>query len=243
MIGVTDAITGNPAGVPVRVLVVDRQPLFSRGLELLLPAVSDDRVHVCASTDAADGAAVLARRHRPDLALVDLELAPPGGIRAIAAIRRVEPRLPVVAMTAADGDHGLALAFDALQAGARSLLVKAQEPEDLLAPLLAAAEGWAVVPVELLRRLSAGAPRPARLLDRLSAEERRLWALIARGAGTAQIALALHVSERTVKRLTATLLRRLGVATRTEAAALAGRSGLLDGPDPAGDGRLSDRGR
>jgi two-component system, NarL family, nitrate/nitrite response regulator NarL len=219
----------------VRVLVVDQQPLFSRGLELLLPAVSGDRVHVVAHTDAADAAAGLARRHQPDLALVDLGLPAPGGVRAIAAIRRVEPLLPVVAMTVADGGAGdeqarLQLAVDALHAGARSLLVKAQEPEDLLAPLLAAADGWAVLPQSVLDHLTGAAtarsPRPADL----TAAERRLWTFIAEGASTCEIAVALHVSDRTVKRLTATLLRRLGVSSRTEAATLAGRSGLLDKP-------------
>jgi len=220
--------------VPVRVLVVDPQPLFSRGLELLLPAVSDDRVQVCGSTDAAESAAGLARRHQPDLVLVDLGLAPPGGIRAIGAIRRIEPQLPVVAMTTdgADGEEDLDRAVEALQAGARGLLVKSQEPEELLAPLLAAAEGWAVVPPKVLARMAShGCTRSQREL-RLTADERQLWALIARGASTGQIACSLHVSERTVKRLTAALLRRLGVATRTEAATLAGRSGLLD--EPAG---------
>jgi DNA-binding NarL/FixJ family response regulator len=61
---------------------------------------------------------------------------------------------------------------------------------------------------------------------RLTADERRLWRLIAAGAGTVDIALALHVSERTAKRLVAQLLRRLHVSSRVEAAALAGRVGL-----------------
>jgi DNA-binding NarL/FixJ family response regulator len=83
-------------------------------------------------------------------------------VRAIAAIRRVEPRMPVVAMTVGDGEATLAVAVDAVQAGARGLLVKSQEPEDLLAPLLAAADGWAVVPVEVLDRLAAAAHASAR---------------------------------------------------------------------------------
>jgi DNA-binding NarL/FixJ family response regulator len=60
----------------------------------------------------------------------------------------------------------------------------------------------------------------------LSADERRLWRLIAAGTGTVDIATTLHVSERTAKRLVAHLLRRLHVTTRVEAAALAGRVGL-----------------
>jgi two-component system nitrate/nitrite response regulator NarL len=64
--------------------------------------------------------------------------------------------------------------------------------------------------------------------DGLSVEDRRLWRLIASGSSTGEIAVRLHVSERTVKRLTASLLRRRKVASRAEAAALAGRSGVVD---------------
>ncbi|MDN5750457.1 MAG: response regulator transcription factor [Pseudonocardia sp.] len=212
----------------VRIVVVDRQPLFSRGLELLLPAVSEDRVQVVAVTDAADAAAGLARRHAPDLVLVDLGLGPPGGLRAAAAVLRAEPRTAVLAMVAGHTEEDDLLAEEALRVGVAGVLVKAQEPEALLAPLLAAADGWAVVPPRLLNRLASCAGRARRHDGPLAAAQRRLWALIAAGTSTQQIAARLHVSERTVKRLTAALLRRLGVANRTEAAALAGRAGVAE---------------
>jgi DNA-binding NarL/FixJ family response regulator len=66
-----------------------------------------------------------------------------------------------------------------------------------------------------------------RRVPELSPDERRLWQLVARGQSTVEIALSLHVSERTVKRLTASLLQRLRVSSRTEAAALAGSVGLI----------------
>ena len=68
------------------------------------------------------------------------------------------------------------------------------------------------------------------IADRLTADERRLWRLVAEGVSTVEIATTLHVSERTTKRLVAHLLRRLDVTTRVEAAALAGRVGLDKGP-------------
>jgi two-component system, NarL family, nitrate/nitrite response regulator NarL len=208
----------------IRVVVVDQQPLFCRDLEEVLPAVSDDQVRVVASTVQAAFAPVLVRRHIPDVALVDLDLAPPGGLSAIAAMRAVQPRLPVLALIERDGAHQTVV--DALAAGARGVLVKEGGAADLIRPMLAAVDGWAVLRPDVLHRLATGRTECPPLSD----DQRRLWALIACGSSTVQIARAMYVSERTVKRLTAALLRVLGVANRTEAATLAGRAGLLDGP-------------
>jgi two-component system, NarL family, nitrate/nitrite response regulator NarL len=197
----------------VRVLIVDRHPVFRRSLEESLPAVSDGGVRVVAGTDLVATVPVLVRRCQPDVALLDLELAAPGPIAALTAMRRVQPRLPVLAMTRRVTEfHGV---VEVLAAGASGLLLKTRSPAALVPSLLAAA-GAAV----------RSTPQPG---PTLTGKERQLWTLIAGGASTAQIARALHVSDRTVKRFTASLLRTLGVASRTEAAALAGRTGLLDG--------------
>jgi two-component system nitrate/nitrite response regulator NarL len=201
----------------VRVLIVDRQPMFRRGLEEALPAASDGGVRVVAGTDRAASAAMLARRHQPDVALVDLELAAPGPLEALAAMRRVQPRLPVLALARHVPAFPGVLEF--LGAGANGVLLRTRSPAGLV-PSLLAATGAALRP---------SAPRAG---PQLSGNERHLWTLIAGGASTSQIARALHVSDRTVKRLTAGLLSTLGVANRTEAAALAGRAGLLDDPPP-----------
>ncbi|MGW4945963.1 response regulator [Actinoplanes sp. NPDC004185] len=208
----------------IRVIVVDDHPLFVRGLELLLPEVSDGRAEVVAATGDAAAAAGLVRRTVPDLVLVDLHMPPPGGVRAIAAIRRSSPRVRIVAMS---GDEDPAPALEALRAGAEGFLPKASEVADVLQPLLSILDGWAVLPAELLGALlgPGRGSRPAPV--DLDAPERQLLQLIAAGATTTEIALQLHVSERTVKRLTATLLRKLRVSSRTEAAALAGSAGIL----------------
>jgi DNA-binding NarL/FixJ family response regulator len=209
----------------VDVIVVDDHPLFTRGLSLLLPEVSDGRVRVVGTTDDASAAAALVQRERADVAVVDVQMPPPGGSRAIAAIHRVQPQVRVVAMSGlAEADA----AVEALRAGAMGFLPKTADPESLVGPLLAVLDGWSVLPEPLLRRLlDRSAPTEDEgMAALLTADERRLWRLIAAGAGTVEIATTLHVSERTVKRLVAHLLRRLGVATRVEAAALAGRVGL-----------------
>lgn len=212
------------ASPAIRIAVVDDHPLFAQGLELLLPAMSGGRAKIVGATSDASAAVALVRRCVPDLALVDLHMPPPGGVRAIAAIRRAEPRLRVVAMSGTDRTD---LAVEALRAGADGYLPKSSEAEELMPPLLAVLDGWAVLPVELLAAVlypvRTARPAPADL----DAEERRLLRLIAAGQSTADIAIELHVSERTVKRLTASLLRKLRVSSRTEAAALAGTTGLL----------------
>lgn len=211
-----------PTGI--RIAVVDDHPLFVRGLELLLPDVTDGSVIVVGSTGDAASAAGLVRRTVPDLVLVDVHMPPPGGIRAIAAIRRTTPQVRVIAMS---GDENPASAVAALRAGAEGFLPKTVDPKEVLAPLLVVLDGWAILPPDVLAELlgpsRAMRPAPADLDD----AERQLLQLIAAGATTVEIGLQLHVSERTVKRLTAALLRKLRVSSRTEAAALAGQSGIL----------------
>ncbi|MGW4680572.1 response regulator [Micromonospora taraxaci] len=205
----------------MRIVVVDDHPLFVRGLELLLPITTDGRAEVVASTGDAAAAAALVSRCQPDLALVDLHMPPPGGIRAVAAIRRTTPRIRVVAMS---GSTDPTPALEALRAGAEGFLPKTSEPEALLPPLRAVLDGWAVLPAALLHAMLRPTHAPPVDLD---GEERRLLRAIASGRTTVDIADELHVSERTVKRMTAALLRKLRVSNRAEAAAIAGHTGLL----------------
>jgi two-component system, NarL family, nitrate/nitrite response regulator NarL len=209
----------------VDLIVVDDHPLFTRGLALLLPQVSDGSVRVVGTTDDASAAAALAQRTHADVAIVDVQMPPPGGSRAIAAVRRAQPLVRVVAISGLADAHA---ATEALRAGAVGFLPKSADPEALVRPLLSVLDGWSVLPEELLREiLDRTVPASGEgIAGRLTADERRLWRLVAAGAGTVDIALTMHVSERTAKRLVAQLLRRLQVSSRVEAAALAGRVGL-----------------
>ena len=210
----------------VDIVLVDDHPLFNRGLELLLAAAGDD-VRLVASTDDAAMAVDVVRRHRPDVALIDIAMPPPGGHAAIRAVKRAHPAVRVLALSGVtDPQQRLA----ALRAGADGFVPKTSQPDDLLHPVLALAQGYGVVPADMLRKLVSAAERPASsLVDELDDAERKLWLAIARGAGTDAIAGELIVSERTAKRMVAALLRKVGARNRIEAAALAGRSGLLDG--------------
>ena len=208
----------------LRVVLIDDHPLFVQGMELLLPKITDGRAVVVASTGDAAGAAGLVLRTVADLALVDLHMPAPGGIRAIAAIRRTVPRTRIVAMS---GDEHPEPAAEALRAGAEGFLPKSTDAEALLAPMLSILDGWSVLPSWLLGSLLTSGRGARTAPIQLDDAERRLLRLIAAGATTTEIAEELHVSERTVKRLTATLLRTLRVTSRTEAAALAGSAGLI----------------
>jgi DNA-binding NarL/FixJ family response regulator len=206
----------------ISVVLIDDHPLFSRGLELLLNA--SGAVRVVGRAQDATAAVPLVDRAGPDLAVVDLTMPPPGGLEAVRRIKAQFPRVRVLVLSGtADPEE----AVQALRVGAEGFLPKTAEPSELVPPLLAMAGGWSVLPVHLLRRLADGGASSNGLPTDLDEGEKNLLRLLADGLGVDEIAARMFVSERTAKRMTAALLRRLGVENRSQAAALAGRSGLL----------------
>lgn len=213
------------------VVIVDDHALFAQGLALLLEARAGDRFVVAGSTTTGENAVALVGRERADVAIVDLALPPLGGVETI---RRVTAAYPATRVLALSGTDDLDLAAAALRAGATGFLGKSADPEVLVAPLLTVAAGVRVVAPDLLDALLAAADRSGNgVVERLGSRELQLWALLARGLETSEIAKPMLVSERTAKRMIASLLHKLGASNRIEAAALAGRYGLLDGDRPA----------
>lgn len=212
------------------VVVVDDHELFARGLALLLTTNAGDRFEVGGTTTHVEEASALVESCGADLALVDLAMPPLGGA---AAIRQIKRRRPATRVLALSGSDDLELAEQALRAGADGYLTKSADPEVLVAPLLTVAAGFRVLEGELLDVLLTTTRKPPEaLLDTLDSQDLRLWALLARGLETQDIANRMLVSERTAKRMVASLLNRIGAANRVEAAGLAGAYGLLD-HDPA----------
>lgn len=211
---------------PYVVVIVDDHELFAQGLALLLTREWGELFTVGGQTTYVEEAADLVARCDADVAIIDLSMPPLGGV---AAIRHIKARHPKTRILALSGTDDLALAEEALRAGADGFLPKTARPEALAGPLWTVAEGLRVVDGALLDALLHNTRKPpSELLERLGTQDLRLWTLLATGMETGDIARRMLVSERTAKRMVAALLNKLGVSNRIAAAALAGRYRLLD---------------
>lgn len=204
------------------VLVGDHSP-WAPGAQVLEDDVSGRKAVVVARTDDPGKAGVLVRRHHPDVVVVDDRLA---------VVRELSggPARVLVLSHQVDAEAALA----ALRAGADGFLPATVEPVALVPSLLALASGLSVLPAGILAVVAGTQIRRDRgASESLSPDERELWRMVAGGLDLAHISDRLFVSERTAKRMVASLLRRLRVANRVQAAALAGQCGLLDEVPPA----------
>lgn len=219
----------NPCGKPLVVVIIDDHELFAQGLALLLSREWGGCFSIGGQTTQVEEAAELVARCDADVAIVDLSMPPLGGIAAIRHIKSRHPRTRILALS---GTDDIGLAEEALRAGADGFLPKTARPEALAGPLWSIAEGLRVIDGAVLEALLSRSRRRPELLDRLSAQDLKLWALLATGMETTEIAERMLVSERTAKRMVAALLNRLDVTSRIAAAALAGQVGLIgDGAD------------
>lgn len=213
---------------PLVVVIIDDHELFAEGLELLLTRDWGAQFVIGGRTTFVEEASDLVAAHNADLAIVDLSMPPLGGV---AAIRHIKARHPATRILALSGTGDMQLAEDALRAGADGFLSKTLRPEALVGPLQTIASGLRVIDPALLEALLSHTRKPAAgILDALNPAEVKLWQLLSNGAETADIAKRMLVSERTSKRMVASLLHKLGVSNRVAAAALAGSCGLLDMP-------------
>lgn len=217
-----------PGGKQIVVVIVDDHELFAQGLALLLGREWGGLFTVGGQTTRVEEAADLVARCDADVAIVDLSMPPLGGVAAIRHIKSRHPRTRILALS---GTDDVALAEEALRAGADGFLPKTARPEALAGPLWTVAEGVRVLDAAVLDALLSTTRRRPEMLDRLSAQDLKLWGLLATGMETADLADRMLVSERTAKRMVAALLTKLGVTNRVAAAAMAGRYGLLDGPE------------
>jgi DNA-binding NarL/FixJ family response regulator len=215
---------------PVRVLLVDDQPLLRTGFRMVLG--SEPGLDVVG--EAGDGveAVDLARRLLPDVVLMDIRMPRMDGVAATRTI--VAARLPVrvLILTTFDLDDYV---VGALRAGASGFLAKDVPAEDLVTAIMTVAAGEAVVAPRILRRLldrfATTLPdpdaAPPRGLDSLTEREREVLVQVARGLSNAEIARELRVSETTVKTHVGHLLTKLGLRDRVQAVVLAYESGLV----------------
>jgi DNA-binding NarL/FixJ family response regulator len=223
-------MTGETA--PIRVLLVDDQALFRAGIRMLLGSQPDLEF----AGEAADGNAgvLLARSVRPDVVLMDIRMPVMDGIAATGAIiadaerdGRTAPR--IVVLTTFDLDEAAARA---IRGGASGFVLKDAEPEFLLAAIRTVHAGSAVIAPGATRELfqyfseeRAERPQPVAFAS-LTAREREIFVLAARGLSNAEIAASEFLSEATVKTHISRILAKLGLRDRVQMVVYAFEHGL-----------------
>jgi two-component system, NarL family, response regulator LiaR len=207
----------------IRLLIVDDHTVVRQGLRFLCEQEPDIEVVGESATGAV--AVSIARAARPDVVLLDLFLPDRDGISVLAEIRQVSPATRVVILTSSPDDAHL---IAAIRAGASSYLLKTAEIGDVVATVRAAGQGETSLPPAIATRL-LNAMRTGRRgpFDRLTPREIDVLAALANGAPNREIARGLLISEETVKTHVSSILTKLGLADRTQAAIYALRHGLI----------------
>ena len=215
----------------VRVAVVDDQPLIRTGLRTLLDHATD--LELVGEAEDGEQAVELARRHHPDVVLMDIRMPRVDGIEATRRIT-AEPALRgvrVVVLTTFDADDYV---YGAIRAGASGFLLKDAPPEDILDAIRVVARGDALLAPSVTRRLIADLaarpdvdrPAPAEL-GLLTDREREVLALVGRGLSNAEIGEQLYVSQATAKTHVSHVMTKLYARDRAQLVVIAYESGLI----------------
>ena len=201
----------------ISVLIVDDHPVVRRGLRVLLEVAGGFEV----AGEAGDGdtALALAAEHTPDVILLDLKLPGVDGIAVLAALKARDSAARVLVLTSATEP---ALASLALRSGAAGLLYKDVDPDALVRAIRSVHDGHLLLAAEAAETLVRPANQGAGL-DALTSREREVLAELTRGRSNREVARALGISEKTVKAHVSSVLAKLGVQDRTQAALLAVR--------------------
>jgi DNA-binding NarL/FixJ family response regulator len=205
----------------ISIVVADDHWLVRLGLSNLFANLRHFAL-VAEATTAAEAIAV-ARTHAPDVVIMDVRLPDASGIEACRQIRSENPNTRVIMLTSF-GDEDAVIA--AILAGASGYLLKQSDPERLIAAVETAAAGGSLLDPavsDTVVHWMRGAASTAQSGDRLSEQERKILPLIAEGKTNRQIAAQLYLSEHTVKTYVSSLLKKLQLARRAEAAAYIAR--------------------
>lgn len=198
----------------IRIIIIDDHAVVRQGLRFLLAQQSDMQI-VGEAKDGLQGTTLVAT-HQPDVVLLDLLMPKMDGLAAIHEIKRISRSTQIIVLTSYYEDEQI---FQAIKAGALSYLLKDSEPEELVRAVRAATRGEGmlhpIVAARVLREMRQRAPLP---LQELTARELEVLTCIARGLSNAEIAATLSIGEGTVKTHVSSILSKLHLADRTQAA-------------------------
>jgi two-component system response regulator DevR len=204
---------------PIRVFLLDDHEVVRRGLKDLLEADGD--IVVVGESGLAQEAARRIPALRPDVAVLDGRLPDGSGIDVCREVRSAHPEIAALILTSYDDDEAL---FSAIMAGAAGYVLKQIRGNDLVDAVRRVAAGQSLldpaVTARVLDRLRAG-PEEDKALAPLTDQERRILELIGEGMTNRQIAERMFLAEKTVKNYVSSLLGKLGMERRTQAAVFA----------------------
>jgi len=222
---------------PVNILLVDDHTLFRKGLTELLEG--RDAIRVIAATGDPEEALAIAREQSPDVAIVDLNMPPHGGLSLLRRLREQGWQGASIVLTVSDAEDDMA---NALASGARGYLLKDMEPDDLVDAVRRALRGETVVAPAMTLKLidllhpKRGAAVREDLLAELTPREREILQHLAQGMTNKAIARALDISHETVKLHVRRVLAKLKLSSRVEAAVFAVEHGVSSARRPPSEG-------
>lgn len=202
----------------IKVMIVDDHPLMRVGIAAIINARPE--MTVIAQAGTGEEAIALFRKSVPDLTLMDLRLPGPiSGVDAIARIRTIQPQARVIVVTTYEGDEDI---HRALEAGARGYVIKGMPYQTLIEALQRVHAGGRFIPPPVAKALASRTPN-----SDLSTRELEVLEQLVAGKSNKEIATKLGITEATVKSHVSTILLRLNVEDRTQAAVSALRRGLV----------------
>lgn len=210
----------------IRLLLVDDQRLMRDGLRTLLELEPD--LQVAGEAENGEAALELYPQLSPDVVLMDIRMPVMDGVEATRRLRETWPEARVIILTTFDDDEYV---FEGLRAGALGYLLKDVSSGELADAIRTVAAGGSMIEPSVARKVLAefarlAAPPPPKLIDPLSEREREILRLVSQGLTNKEIAAKLYLAEGTVKNYLTSILQKIGVRDRTQAALRAREMGL-----------------
>lgn len=203
----------------IRVLVVDDHTVVRDGLSVIID--QEPGLNVVAQAANGRQAVELWQEHRPDITLMDLQMPLLNGVNAIGEIRATHPEARIIVLTTFDGDEDI---YRALRAGAKSYILKDVLRDGLFHCIREVHAGKYFLPPEVAAKLASRQP-----VVELTSRELEVLRLLAEGKSNKAVGVQLSITEVTVKSHVRAVFAKLNVLSRTEAIAVANRTGLLHG--------------